>query len=151
MNGDKPNIYNKVVLAALETLPSEAALSLVLSLLRSEDAWDRLQSGDKLNIPSEVWAKVAAQELSLKMLRVYAQRVLKLKETERGVVANGRVLGPLDDDELFTSEDFSLLERFTSASYLDKISKAFDGTPDEEYDDKRKYILIKSPRPSGSK
>ncbi|KAH1001727.1 hypothetical protein HUJ04_005706 [Dendroctonus ponderosae] len=136
VNGNKANIFNKVVLAALETLSSGAALSLVLSLLRSEDTPEQLQSGHKLNIPSEVWSKVSAQELNLKMLRVYSQRVLDLKEEQRAIVANGRVLGPLDDGELFTNEDFSLLERFTSASYLDKISKAFEGTLDEDDDDK---------------
>lgn len=66
------------------------------------------------------------------MLRVYSQRVLNLKEGERAVVANGRVLGPLSDNESFTGEDFSLLERFTSATYLDKINKAIQATDDDE-------------------
>lgn len=66
------------------------------------------------------------------MLRVYCQRVLKLKAGERAVIANGRVLGPLDDDETFTLEDFSLLERFTRTSYLEKINVALEATAEDE-------------------
>lgn len=68
------------------------------------------------------------------MLRVYAQRVLGLKQGERAVIANGRVLGPLSDNEEFTEEDFSLLERFTRATYLDKINKAFSISSDDDDD-----------------
>lgn len=66
------------------------------------------------------------------MLRVYSQRVLRLKEGQHAVVANGRVLGPLDDNEGFTLEDFNLLERYSSSSYLEKITAALDKTSDEE-------------------
>lgn len=52
--------------------------------------------------------------------------------SQRGVVANGRVLGPLDDDENFLIEDFSLLERFTSSSYLEKINVALENSSEDE-------------------
>ncbi|KAF7287176.1 hypothetical protein GWI33_002543 [Rhynchophorus ferrugineus] len=132
VNGNKKNLFNKVVLALLESLPAENSLSIVLSLLKDKNAIENLEKGDHMNIPSEIWHKIDAQELNLKMLRVYSQRVLNLKEGERAVVANGRVLGPLDDDESFTGEDFSLLERFTSATYLDKINKVIQAADDEE-------------------
>lgn len=70
------------------------------------------------------------------MLRIYSQRVLKLKEGERAVIANGRVLGPFDDDETFTEEDFNLLERFSSSSYLEKIIKALSKDNEDEEDGK---------------
>lgn len=60
------------------------------------------------------------------MLRVYSQRVLNLKEDERAVVANGRVLGPLEESEDFSTEDFSLLERFSFATYGEKIKTALE-------------------------
>lgn len=66
------------------------------------------------------------------MLRVYAQRVLSMKSGQRALIANGRVLGPLDDDENFTIEDFSLLERFSRSSYLDKINVALENTSEDE-------------------
>ncbi|KAL1514204.1 hypothetical protein ABEB36_003497 [Hypothenemus hampei] len=132
VNGDKKNLFNKIVLAALEVLPSDKALSLILSLLQNNKVNEQLLAGDKLDIPTEVWSKVASQEMNLKMLRVYCQRVLNLKEGERAVIANGRVLGPLNEDESFTVEDFSLLERFTSATCLDKINKAFSVSDDDD-------------------
>lgn len=66
------------------------------------------------------------------MLRVYSQKVLKLKESQRAVIANGRVLGPLDENEEFTIEDFSLLERFSSSVYLDGITKTLTKSDEED-------------------
>lgn len=66
------------------------------------------------------------------MLRVYAQRVLNFKASERGIIANGRVLGSLETDEDFTVEDFSLLERFSSASYGEKLKMALSKSGSSE-------------------
>lgn len=46
---------------------------------------------------------------------------MKLKDGERAVVFNGRVIGPLNDDEEFTNDDFSLLERFSYNTYGHKL------------------------------
>lgn len=134
VSGNKKNTFNKVVLAALEVLPSDSALKLLLSLLKHPEASEKLDNGDTLDIPSEVWSKVKSQDLNLKMLRVYCQKVLNLKEGERAVIANGRVLGPFGENEQFSAEDFSLLERFSSASYLDKINKALETSDDDDDD-----------------
>lgn len=71
-------------------------------------------------------------ELSLKMLRVYSQRVLNFKKGERGLIVNGRILGPFREDELFTLEDFSLLEQFSSTLYGQKIKEALEKNNDDE-------------------
>lgn len=65
------------------------------------------------------------------MLRIYSQRVLNFKKGERGLIANGRILGPFGDDESFTLEDFSLLEQFSVTSYGQKIKEALDKHKDE--------------------
>ncbi|CAH1102652.1 unnamed protein product [Psylliodes chrysocephalus] len=134
VNGGKDNKLNKIVLTALQELTADKALSYVISLLRGDAAAQQLERGEDLDIPSELSSKLNSQELNLKMLRVYSQRVLRLKEGQRAVVANGRVLGPLDDNEGFTLEDFNLLERYSSSSYLEKITAALDKTSDEEED-----------------
>lgn len=72
------------------------------------------------------------------MLRVYSQKVLKLQESQRAVIANGRVLGPLDENEEFTVDDFNLLERFSSSVYLDGITKTLTNSDEE---DDGKFIL----------
>lgn len=74
------------------------------------------------------------------MLRVYCQRVLSFGPGQRGVVANGRVLGPLNDDETLDLEDFVLLERHSMSSYGDKILKALKKLNDE--DDNGRFIII---------
>ncbi|KAJ8920947.1 hypothetical protein NQ315_015740 [Exocentrus adspersus] len=142
VNGDKKNTLNKVVLAAQQELSPEASLKLVLSLLRDDKAAKQLENGESLDIPKEVSSKIQAQELNLKMLRIYSQRVLNLKESERAVVANGRVLGPLEENENFSADDFNLLERFSNTVYLEKIVKALDKVGDEE-DDISSNTLLK--------
>ncbi|XP_018571194.1 UDP-glucose:glycoprotein glucosyltransferase [Anoplophora glabripennis] len=142
VNGDKSNLLNKIVLAAQQELPPEKSLNLVLSLLRDDKAAKQLENGEKLDIPVEVSSKTNAQELNLKMLRVYSQKVLNFKESERAVVANGRVLGPLENNESFSSEDFNLLERFSSTVYLEKINGALEKNSDEE-DDISSNTLLK--------
>lgn len=77
------------------------------------------------------------------MLRVYSQRVLNLKESERAVVANGRVLGPLEENENFSIEDFNLLERFSSIVYLEKINNALAKDGDEEDGKSSLFVLIR--------
>ncbi|XP_028131393.1 UDP-glucose:glycoprotein glucosyltransferase [Diabrotica virgifera virgifera] len=134
VNGGKDNTLNKIVLAALQELPSEKALPLVISLLKDDAAARKLENGEKLDLPVEVSSKINAQELNLKMLRIYCQRVLQLKESQRSVIANGRVLGPLEENEVFTSEDFSLLDRFSSSTYWEKIKAALDKNSDDEDD-----------------
>ncbi|XP_060516530.1 UDP-glucose:glycoprotein glucosyltransferase isoform X2 [Cylas formicarius] len=134
VEGGKKNTLNKVILAALQELSSQSALSLALSLLKDDNVSEQLDRGDRGIVPIEVWSKVDAQELNIKMLRVYCQKVLGLKNAERAIVANGRVLGPFEETENFAGEDFSLLERFSGASYLDKVSKAL-GVDDDEDDE----------------
>ncbi|XP_050308475.1 UDP-glucose:glycoprotein glucosyltransferase isoform X2 [Anthonomus grandis grandis] len=134
VNGNKTNLLNKLVLAILEVLPSDKSLPLVVSLLKEPEIIEKLEAGNKMDIPSEVWSLVDSQELNLKLLRVYSQSVLQLKESERAVVANGRVLGPFEENEDFTVEDFSLLQRFGSATYLEKVEKAFEALEDDDDD-----------------
>lgn len=51
----------------------------------------------------------------------YIKNVLNLEMEARAVLCNGRIIGPLDSGEEFTSEDFSLLERFSQSTYGDKL------------------------------
>ncbi|RZC41026.1 UDP-glucose:glycoprotein glucosyltransferase, partial [Asbolus verrucosus] len=131
VDGSVRNMINKLVLTALNEMPAEKALDYVLSLLREDKAAVDLESGGRVKFPPEFAGKVNLQELNLKMLRVYSRRVLNLKGGERAVVANGRVLGPIENGETFTTEDFALLERFSSATYLDKINKALEKDSEE--------------------
>ncbi|KAK4879085.1 hypothetical protein RN001_007231 [Aquatica leii] len=126
INGNEDAYINSVVLAAQQELPSEKAAHYVLNLFKDDIEID------KVDVPAEISNHIKSQELSLKMLRVYAQRVLNLKASERAVVANGRVLGPLNENEDFTTDDFSLMDRFSSSSYGEKIKNALTKLEDSE-------------------
>lgn len=102
-----------------------------MTLLENESALDL----ENIDIPEDLRSNIPAQELSLKMLRVYCQRVLNLDAQKRSVIANGRVLGPLEQNEEFTAEDFSLLERYSFTTYGEKIQKVLSKDDDDDVDD----------------
>ncbi|XP_058455757.1 UDP-glucose:glycoprotein glucosyltransferase [Malaya genurostris] len=112
------NNLNALVWATINTLPAEEATDLVIKLLEQTD------NGQKYQVPEAVLDFLPATQTHLKMLRVYCQRVLKMKASVNSLVANGRVFGPFDIDEYFASEDFGLLEKFFSMQYTDKIKLA---------------------------
>lgn len=67
----------------------------------------------------------------MKLLRVYSQRVLKLKPSQSAVIINGRILGGLNDDEVFTVDDFSLIERLSTHQHGTKVRKVLTKYEDE--------------------
>lgn len=64
---------------------------------------------------------LSSTDLHMKLIRSYCQRVLGLRSSEKLVLINGKILGPLRENEVFSSDDFSLIERISSHHYVDKI------------------------------
>ncbi|XP_063005624.1 UDP-glucose:glycoprotein glucosyltransferase 2 isoform X3 [Melospiza melodia melodia] len=56
----------------------------------------------------------------IKTQQMFCQEVLKLLPGQMAVISNGRVLGPLDENE-FHAEDFNLLEKITYSTSAEKI------------------------------
>lgn len=52
---------------------------------------------------------------------LYCRDVLKLKKGQRVVISNGRIIGPLEDSELFNQDDFHLLENIILKTSGQKI------------------------------
>ncbi|XP_043650860.1 UDP-glucose:glycoprotein glucosyltransferase [Drosophila teissieri] len=104
---------NRLVWAAMQSLPPTQATEQVLKWLKKPK--------EKIEIPSQLEDILGSTELHLKMLRVYSQRVLGLNKSQRLVIGNGRLYGPLSSDESFDSADFALLARFSSLQYGDKV------------------------------
>lgn len=123
----KKDNLNRLVLAASQSLDAIEATNVVLKWL------DNRQTKIK-DIPSPVSELISSTELHLKMLRVYCARVLKLKSSENAVISNGNVIGPLDDNEVFTTDDYGLIERFSSHTYSDKIKKMLQTSENNELD-----------------
>lgn len=115
---DMKKDLNALVWAAINTLETDKATNLIMDLL------ERNENRDSFDVPESVSGFLPATQMHLKMLRVYCQRVLKMKASSSGLVANGRVIGPFEADEYFDSDDFGLLEKFMNLQYTDKIRQA---------------------------
>ena len=112
---NRKNNLNRLIWAAQQTLKPQQATDVVLKWLK--------QPTDKWEIPSQVSDILPSTELHMKILRVYAQRVLNLKASERLIIGNGKIIGPITENELFGIEDFGLIDRFNSIQYGDKLRK----------------------------
>lgn len=122
---DKSNL-NRLVWSAVNTLPENEVTSIVLKWLEQE-------SSERV-IPSSVNDIISESELHLKMIRVYAQRALQLKASQCAVIANGKIFGPFNGKEVFTVDDFALLERLSNFQHADKIKpilKKYESEDDE--------------------
>ncbi|XP_023293347.2 UDP-glucose:glycoprotein glucosyltransferase [Lucilia cuprina] len=111
----RKNNLNRLVWAAQQVLKPQQATDVVLKWLK--------QSSDKWEIPGQVNDFLDFTELHMKILRVYAQRVLNLKANERLVIGNGKIIGPIGTNEQFGIEDFGLIDRFNAIQYGDKLRK----------------------------
>lgn len=122
LNGKKD--MNAIIWSMLYTLEKKEATEKVLELL----------NGVNDNIPDNVKGFIPSAELHLKMLRIYCQRVLKFKSGVTSVITNGRIFGPLDSDELFTTDDFNLLDKINQQQYISKVKDALKSIKSEDFD-----------------
>lgn len=120
---DRTNL-NRLVWGAVNALSGSEATETVLKWLEQDES-ERV-------IPDAVKDILSDTELHMKLLRVYVQRVLQLKATQNAVISNGKVIGPLNDNEVFNEDDFSLIERLHNFLHGDKIRKALRKFDDSE-------------------
>lgn len=113
---------NKVVLAALAVLDPFKASQFVEQLLDNEGCHERKDC----DILPELVPALNKFEWVLKASRVLCSRSMKLRASQRALIHNTRMIGPFHDHEEFKLEDFLLLDRFSSKSYGDKISKILE-------------------------
>lgn len=122
---DKSNL-NRLVWAAVNSLPPQEATNVVLKWLS--------QSNDERLIPREVTEILSETELHMKLIRVYCQRALQMRAAQTAVVANGKILGPLESNEVFEVDDFALIERLSNYQHSDKIKAILKKNDDESSD-----------------
>ncbi|XP_072217611.1 UDP-glucose:glycoprotein glucosyltransferase 2 isoform X2 [Excalfactoria chinensis] len=92
-----------------ETAKSLAAGTNIVKILlpgKNDDAFEKKYNTLGLDI--------------IKTHQMFCQEVLKLLPGQMAVVSNGRILGPLGENE-FQTEDFNLLERITYSTSAEKI------------------------------
>ncbi|XP_055856792.1 UDP-glucose:glycoprotein glucosyltransferase [Episyrphus balteatus] len=113
---NKDNL-NRLIWALSQTMPGPNGLEVALR-------WLKTPKGPFNDVPAPVKDIIYSTELHLKMLRVYSQRVININKSERMVIANGKMFGPLEKQEQFNIEDFGLVDRCNTHQYGDKIRKA---------------------------
>lgn len=83
-------------------------------------------------LQAELVPALHKHEWVLKASRVLCARSLRLRTGARALVHNARLIGPLNDNEKFTLEDFTLLERYVSylqSRYHGQFIRSLSGQP----------------------
>uniref|UniRef100_I3JP70 UDP-glucose ceramide glucosyltransferase-like 1 n=1 Tax=Oreochromis niloticus TaxID=8128 RepID=I3JP70_ORENI len=125
---DDNTVLYRAIWASLLTQKNKAAAEFVHKLLKEESS-QLLQQGTKMKDLLMQGMDVDAFEKKFNTLEVdfihtqqlFCQDVLKLNPGQRAVISNGRILGPFEEQEEFTVEDFHLLEKITLSGSAEKV------------------------------
>ncbi|TMS21155.1 UDP-glucose:glycoprotein glucosyltransferase 1 [Larimichthys crocea] len=82
----------------------------------------------------------------------YCRDVLKLKKGQKAVISNGRIIGPLEEEEVFNQDDFLLLESIilkTSGERIKSKVQHFGTEEDRASDLVMKVDALLSSQPKG--
>ncbi|XP_076828881.1 UDP-glucose:glycoprotein glucosyltransferase 1-like isoform X2 [Brachyhypopomus gauderio] len=107
----------RAIWAAMQTQTANNAKNFITKLTKEEIA-QALYAGTDLaefavggmDVPLFESAYESSKVDFLLSHMVYCRDVLKLRKGQRAVISNGRIIGPLEDGEVFNQDDFLLLE-----------------------------------------
>uniref|UniRef100_A0A8C5TLP6 UDP-glucose ceramide glucosyltransferase-like 1 n=1 Tax=Malurus cyaneus samueli TaxID=2593467 RepID=A0A8C5TLP6_9PASS len=129
---EDPNSQNtivaKAIWAALQTQTSNNAKNFITKMAKEEtvkaleagaDILEFAVGGMDTNIFKEAFESPKVDFVLSHA--VYCRDVLKLKKGQRAVISNGRIIGPLEDGEMFNQDDFHLLENIILKTSGQKI------------------------------
>ncbi|KAG7503243.1 hypothetical protein JOB18_034256 [Solea senegalensis] len=121
-------VLYRAIWASFVTQKTKATLEFVQKLLKEESS-QLLQKGTKMKELLMQGMDADAFEKKFNTLEVdfirsqqlFCRDVMRLSPGERAVVSNGRILGPFEELEEFTVEDFQLLEKITLSGSAEKV------------------------------
>uniref|UniRef100_A0A8C2X5R1 UDP-glucose ceramide glucosyltransferase-like 1 n=1 Tax=Cyclopterus lumpus TaxID=8103 RepID=A0A8C2X5R1_CYCLU len=107
----------RAILAAMQTQSANNAKNFITKLTKEETA-TALEKGvdvgefavGGMDVPLFKDAYEGPKFDFLLSHAAYCRDVLKLKKGQMAVISNGRIIGPLEEDEVFNQDDFLLLE-----------------------------------------
>ncbi|XP_023565444.1 UDP-glucose:glycoprotein glucosyltransferase 1 isoform X2 [Octodon degus] len=119
---------SRAIWAALQTQTSNSAKNFITKMVK-EDTSEALAAGADISefsvggMDFSLFKEVfeSSQMDFILSHAVYCRDVLKLKKGQRAVISNGRIIGPLEDSELFNQDDFHLLENIILKTSGQKI------------------------------
>ena len=132
-NSPNPGLISRASEAALRNLGGSAANALLTKILKEDTATKLLNGKKKLSdydIPGVEMKEFVSQMegISDDLFKIhisFVTKVLKFETSKIGVLTNGKVIGPLEDNEELTNNDFDLLEKLTMSQYGEKLVQAF--------------------------
>uniref|UniRef100_A0A8C9WYE3 UDP-glucose ceramide glucosyltransferase-like 1 n=1 Tax=Sander lucioperca TaxID=283035 RepID=A0A8C9WYE3_SANLU len=125
---DNTVLYRAIWASLLTQKNNKAAAEFVQKLLKEESS-QLLQQGTKMKdlliqgMDRDSFEK-KFNTLEVDFIRsqqLFCRDVLKLSPGHQAVISNGRILGPFEEQEEFTVEDFHLLEKITLSSSAEKV------------------------------
>ncbi|XP_037379048.1 UDP-glucose:glycoprotein glucosyltransferase 1 isoform X1 [Talpa occidentalis] len=119
---------SRAIWAALQTQTSNSAKNFITKMAKEETA-EALAAGADIGefsvggMDFSLFKEVfESSEMDFILSHaMYCRDVLKMKKGQRAVVSNGRIIGPLEDSELFNQDDFHLLENIILKTSGQKI------------------------------
>ncbi|XP_041663125.1 UDP-glucose:glycoprotein glucosyltransferase 2 [Cheilinus undulatus] len=121
-------VLYRAIWASLLTQKNKAAAEFVQKLLKEESSL-LLKQGTKMKdllmqgMDSDAFEKkFNTMEVDfIHSHQLFCREVLKLRPGQRAVISNGRILGPFEELEEFSVEDFLLLEKITLSGAAEKV------------------------------
>ncbi|XP_034549617.1 UDP-glucose:glycoprotein glucosyltransferase 2 [Notolabrus celidotus] len=121
-------VLYRAIWASLLTQKKKVAAEFVQKLLKEESSL-LLQQGTKMKdllmqgMDEDAFEKkFNTMEVDfIRSQQLFCREVLKLRPGQRAVISNGRVLGPFEEQEEFSVEDFHLLEKITLSGAAEKV------------------------------
>ncbi|XP_036965883.1 UDP-glucose:glycoprotein glucosyltransferase 2 isoform X1 [Acanthopagrus latus] len=122
-------VLYRAIWASLLTQKNKAAAEFVQKLLKEESSQLLQQGRTKMKdfliqgMDEDAFEKkFNTMEVDfIRSQQLFCREVLKLSPGQRAVISNGRILGPFEELEEFTVEDFHLLEKITLSGSAEKV------------------------------
>nr|XP_023674332.1 UDP-glucose:glycoprotein glucosyltransferase 1 isoform X2 [Paramormyrops kingsleyae] len=129
----------RAIWAALQTQSANNAKNFITKLAKEETAM-ALGAGldivefavGGMDVPLFMSVYESAKVGFLLSHAAYCRDVLKLRKGQRAVISNGRIIGPLDEGEIFNQDDFLLLESIILKTSGERIKSKIENLGLEE-------------------
>ncbi|KAF4089528.1 hypothetical protein AMELA_G00068190 [Ameiurus melas] len=136
---DATTLISRAIWAAMQTQTANNAKNFITKMVKEETA-EALYSGTNIadfavggmDVPlfKEAYESLKADVLLAQA--AYCRDVLKLRKGQRAVISNGRVIGPLEEGEVFNQDDFLLLESIIMKTSGERIKNKIQQMAVEE-------------------
>uniref|UniRef100_A0A674F3N0 UDP-glucose ceramide glucosyltransferase-like 1 n=1 Tax=Salmo trutta TaxID=8032 RepID=A0A674F3N0_SALTR len=153
---DSPSKENshvaRAIWAAMQTQTANNAKNYITKLAKEETAKELETGADGMEVALFKSAFEGPKFDFLLSHAVYCRDVLKLGKGQRAVISNGRLIGPLEDGEVFNQDDFLLLESIilkTSGERIKSKVQQFGVEEDRASDLVMKIDSLLSSQPKG--